>query len=310
MKFLKLIRYQNLLLIAFMQLIFRYGFLKLQNTYLSLADWQFGLLVLATVLIAASGYIINDILDQETDGINKPNNVIIGNYISEDFAFNLYIGINITALLIGYYLSDVINKPTFLAVFIIPVVLLYLYATSFKKIAVIGNLVVALVLGLSVIMIGFFDIIPATYDGNLEQMMTIMYILLDYAIFAVIINFIRELIKDLEDVDGDYIQGMNTLPIIIGKERTTKIMTVLSAIATGILFWYVNKNIMNSKLYLAAIYCFIFVISPMIFVTIKTWSATTKKDFGLLSKVLKVVIFFGILSILIISLNIKYNVKG
>ena len=149
MKFLKLIRYQNLLLIAFMQLVFRYGFLKLQNVYLSLSDMQYLLLVLATVLIAASGYIINDILDQETDGINKPNNVIIGNYISEDFAFNLYIGINIFALLIGYYLSNVINKPTFLAVFIIPVVLLYLYATSFKKIAVLGNLIVALVLGFS-----------------------------------------------------------------------------------------------------------------------------------------------------------------
>ena len=64
-----------------MQLIFRYGFLKLQNIYLSLADWQYGLLVLSTLLIAAAGYVINDIMDQETDNDNKPNEVIIGKSI-------------------------------------------------------------------------------------------------------------------------------------------------------------------------------------------------------------------------------------
>lgn len=310
MNFLKLIRYQNLLLIAFMQLIFRYGFLKLQNIDLALADWQFGLLVLATVLIAASGYIINDILDQETDAINRPATTIIGTKISEDFAFNLYIAINIVALLIGYYLCNVINKPTFLAAFIIPVVLLYLYATSFKKIAIIGNLIVALVLGLSVIIIGFFDILPATDSNNKIEMMTLLFILLDYTIFAIIINFIREIVKDLEDIDGDYNQGMNTLPILIGKERTTKIVSVLAALATLILFWYINKNLMNSKLYLATVYCLLFVMSPVVFVAIKSWNAKSKKEFRLLSSVLKMIILFGILSALIIALNIKYNVKG
>ena len=65
MKYLKLIRYQNLLLLAFMQLIFRYGFLKMQNISLALTDFQYALLVLSTVLIAAAGYIINDISDQQ-----------------------------------------------------------------------------------------------------------------------------------------------------------------------------------------------------------------------------------------------------
>ena len=78
MKYLKLIRFQNLLMIALMQCIIRYGFLKLQKVELALADWQFALLVLATVFIAAGGYIINDIMDQETDSINRPNQVIVG----------------------------------------------------------------------------------------------------------------------------------------------------------------------------------------------------------------------------------------
>lgn len=310
MTILRLIRYKNLLLIAFMQLIFRYGFLKLQNIDLALTNWQFGLLVLATVLIAASGYIINDILDQETDTINRPDTVLIGKKFSEDFAFNLYIVINISALLIGYYLSNVINKPTFLAAFIIPVVLLYLYATSFKKIAIIGNLIVAMVLGMSVMMIGFFDILPATDEYNKGEMLTLAFILLDYAIFAVIVNFIREVVKDVEDIDGDYNQGMKTLPILIGKDRTLKIISILSATSTITLIVYVNENLMNSKLYFATIYCLLFVISPMLFVTVKSWTAKSSKEFRLLSSVLKMVIFFGILSALVITLNIKYNVKG
>ena len=108
MKYLKLIRYQNLLMIAFMQCLFRYGFLKLQNVPLALADWQFALLVLATVFIAAGGYIINDIMDVETDNFNKPNKVIVGKSISESMAYNLYFGFTITGVLIGFLLSNLI----------------------------------------------------------------------------------------------------------------------------------------------------------------------------------------------------------
>ena len=96
MNYLKLIRYQNLLMLALMQLIFRYGFLELQNIPLALADWQYCMLVLATVCIAAGGYIINNIFDVETDTENKPENVIVGKFISETKAI---IGILLLQLL-------------------------------------------------------------------------------------------------------------------------------------------------------------------------------------------------------------------
>ncbi len=91
MTYLKLIRYQNLLLIAFMQLVFRFGYLEQINIPLSLHYWQYALLILATVLIAAGGNIINDIFDQETDSINKPNRNNIGIKISESKAYTIYI---------------------------------------------------------------------------------------------------------------------------------------------------------------------------------------------------------------------------
>ena len=307
MKYLKLIRFQNLLMIALMQCIIRYGFLKLQKVELALADWQFALLVLSTVFIAAGGYIINDIMDQETDSINRPNKVIVGQSISESMAYNLYFGFTIAGALIGFYLSNLIYRDNFFGIFIITSLLLYIYATSFKQIAVIGNILVSLALALSVIIVGLFDIIPATDQVNRFQMMLWLELLFDYAVFAFLLNFIREIIKDLEDIKGDYNQGMRTLPIVLGVSRTAKVVAVITVIATVILLWYINNHLMNSGLYIATIYALVFLISPLIFAVVKVWTATTQKEFHLLSNVIKVVIFFGILFILIVNLNIKFN---
>ena len=307
MKYLKLIRFQNLLMIALMQCIIRYGFLKLQKVELALADWQFALLVLATVFIGAGGYIINDIMDQETDSINRPNQVIVGKSISESMAYNLYFGFTIAGALIGFYLSNLIYRDNFFGIFIITSLLLYIYATSFKQIAVIGNILVSLALALSVIIVGLFDIIPATDQVNRFQMMLWLGLLFDYAVFAFLLNFIREIIKDLEDINGDYNQGMKTLPIILGVSRTAKAVAVITAIATVILLWYINNHLMDSGLYIATIYALVFLVSPMIFAVVKVWTATTQKEFHLLSNVMKAIIFFGILFILIVNLNIKFN---
>ena len=307
MKYLKLVRYQNLLLLAFMQLIIRYGFLKFQNIFLSLADWQYVLLVLSTVLIAAAGYVINDIMDQETDKENKPGKVTVGKEIPEGMAYNIYVGLNVIGVGIGFYLSNVIQKPSFAAIFIVIAATLYLYATSLKQMLLVGNIIVALLLSVSVLIIGVFDLLPATFDGNQYEMRVMFSILIDYAIFAFILNFIREIVKDLEDVNGDYNQGMSTLPIVLGVGRTAKAAFGLGIIATLILLWYINTNLMVSKLYYAVVYGLLLIVSPIIFFIVKIWSAKTPKDFHLLSTVLKWVIFFGILSILLVNLNIIYN---
>ena len=303
--FLKLIRYQNLLLLAFMQLIFRYGFFKIQKIPLALADWQYGLLVLSTVLIAGGGYIINNIFDQNTDAINKPNTVVIGKSISETQAYNLYIGLTATGVAIGFYLSNVIAKPGFASIFILIAATLYLYATSLKQMMLVGNIIVALLLSFSVIIIGIFDLYPATGIDNQQQMGLFFSILVDYAIFAFMINLLREIVKDIEDTDGDYNQGMNTLPIAIGKSRTGKIVFGLSFIPLFFILFYINKYLF--ELLFVNVYLLLFVVGPLIFFTVKMWSATSKKELHILSVLLKWILLFGILSIVIISLNMKYN---
>ena len=308
MKFLNLIRYKNLLMLAFMQLIFRIDFVELQHIPLALNNWQYALLVLSTVLIAAAGYVINDIFDQETDAINRPKKVIVGKSISENNAYSIYAGLNITGVCIGFYLSNVIMKPSFATVFILIAATLYIYATSLKQMPIIGNIIVALVLSLSVIIIGVFDIYPATFKENQGLMANLFAILLDYAIFAFMINLLREMIKDLEDVKGDGITKMRTLPIIIGIDKTSKIIFVLSFIPIIALLVYVNNYFVGNGLYVATGYAFIFVLAPLLYFTTKMASAKTKEDFHTLSSLLKWILFFGILSIIIITFNINYNV--
>jgi 4-hydroxybenzoate polyprenyltransferase len=310
MKYLKLVRYQNLALIVLMQLILRYGFLNLQMIPLFLTGWQFSLLVIATVLLAAAGYVINDIMDQDVDLDNNPDGVIVGKSISEEKAYNLYFALNITGMLLGFYITTLVDKTSFFSIFIISSALLYLYATNFKQTLLIGNIIVSLVTALSILIVGVFDVIPnltlGTY-AEYAQMKVLLYILLDYAIFAFLLNFIREIVKDMEDVDGDNNQGMRTLPIVLGIAKTSKVVFGLGLFSTVFLLWYINTNMMSAKLYYAVLYDIVFLVGPLLFFSIKIFNAATKKEFTMLSALMKWVIFFGVLSIVVVNLNIKYR---
>lgn len=308
MIYLKLIRYQNLLLLAFMQLVFRYGFLKLQKIDLALTHFQYGLLVLSTVLIAAGGYVINDIFDQETDDENKPTKRIVGNHISETKAYNLYAALTIAGVIIGFILSNQIYRSGFFTIFIFIAALLYFYATSLKQMLLLGNIAVAFLLGFSVLIIAFFDIFPATADDNRPVMSIIFGILKDYAIFAFIINFIREIVKDCEDIKGDLHEDMKTLPIVLGISKSTKLVSILLLVPIVILLWYINSYLMQNNLYYAALYAVVLVLAPLIFCAVKIWITIEKKDFKQISTLLKWIIFFGILSVTVIHYNVQHNV--
>lgn len=307
MNFLKLIRSQNLLLLALMQLVFRYGFLALQNIPLALQDWQYALLVLSTVLLAAAGYVINAIFDQSTDTANKPNAVIVGKRISESNAYTLYTVLNTIGVGIGFYLSNVIGKPGFSAVFILIAATLYMYSTSLKQMPVVGNIVVALLLAFSVIIIGVFDLYPVINTANQQQMANLFSILLDFALFAFMINFLREIVKDAEDFEGDASEGMKTLAIILGVNKAAKLVFALSFIPLLCLLVYIKTYFVAYDLWLITLYTIIFVLAPLLYFMIAVWNAKTKKDFRLLSLLLKGILFFGILSVAIITFNIRYN---
>ncbi len=302
---LHLVRYKNLLLIALMQYTFRYGLYAANEVPLALSELEFFLLVLSTILIAAGGYVINDINDVVTDRVNKPSKMLIGSTISEKTAYNIYMTVTVMGVFIGLYLSNVIYRNDFLAIFIIVAATLYMYSTYLKQTILFGNIAVSLMLSLSILILPIFDLVPIVFPGNKTLMQTVFQITFDYAVIAFIINLLREIVKDIEDVDGDYNAGMRTLPIAIGKGRTSQIVFYASLIPIALILGYIYKYL--SELVFAAGYIMFFVVAPLVFFSVKAYSATNKSDFKLLSNTLKVVILLGIVSIWAISLNISYN---
>lgn len=308
MHFLRLIRYQNLLMLALMQLIFHYGFLQKQIVNLApelaLNDWQFFLLVLSTVCIAGGGYLINDVFDKNIDRINKPERVIIDKHITEATAYNFYIVLNVIGVGIGFYLSNHIGKPSFSTIFILIAATLYLYAMSLKKSLLVGNILIAAMLAISVLIVGIFDLLPIITPENQHSLGNLFKIIIDYAVFAFLINLIREIVKDMEDIEGDLDSGSKSLPIVLGMNKTKILLSVLLTISVLVLGWYSYAYFFENDLYIVLVYVLALVLTPLVYVVIRLWEAKQKKDFTHLSLVLKAIILFGILSLLVIIYSV------
>lgn len=305
--YLKLIRYRYLILLAFMQLIFRFGFLKLQNIPLSLVDWQYFLLVLSTVCLAAGGAIINSIFQQDSDSENQPENQVVGKFVSENTAYNLYAALTFTGVSIGFYLSNAIQKPNFAILFILIASTLYFYASSIKNSVLIGNIIFALITSIYLLIVGLFDLLPATFEGNRAVMGLHFSILMDYAIFTFFLSLLIELVSDIENVKGDFCQGLRTLPNVIGISKAKKITFALSIIPLLCVLYYLKVYLFDANLIISSIYGLLFIISPLIYFSLKIIPANEPKEISHLNSILKWILFFGLLSIFIISLNIKNN---
>ena len=292
-----LIRWKNLIIIALAQLLIKYALLEPFGVQTHLDFLGILLLILATICIAAAGNIINDINDIETDFVNKPNKIIIGKSVSEKTAYTLFITLNLVGVGIGFYLSHLINKAPFFSIFVIISILLYIYATYLKRTLLIGNIVISILVALSILIVGVFELLPAITPQNKQIQFTFFKVIIDYAMFAFIINFLREIAKDIEDIDGDYKAGMNTLPIALGRERAKNILTLLNFIPLVIIIFYIVSTLYKQPI--AVGYFLMFVIAPLLYTTIKTFNAETKKDFHNLSNMYKLVMLFGILSLLL-----------
>ncbi|EGV43857.2 prenyltransferase [Bizionia argentinensis JUB59] len=295
-----LIRWKNLFMIVLVQLLVKYALLEPFGAIITLNGFGFSILILATVCIAAAGYIINDIYDQETDAINKPKQRIVGKRISEKTAYNLFIGFNVVGVLLGFYVSNMVDRSGLFAIFVLTSGLLYLYATYLKQIPVVGNIVISILVALSVIIVGLFELIPAITIKNQDLQLFYFEVILAYAIFAFLINLIRELVKDMEDIDGDYKSGIKTLPIVLGRERSNHVIFFLTFLPIFALIYYITSN-MYKNLFVVG-YFLLFVIGPLILVLIRVFQAKSKANYRSISKLLKLIMLFGMLSMALYQL--------
>jgi 4-hydroxybenzoate polyprenyltransferase len=292
---LKLVRYQNLLLIIATQYLIKYGVFKSFGIEITLSDFGFFLLCFSTVCIAAAGNIINDVYDMETDRINNSKKQIVGTKISVKAAQTGYMILSIIGVGIGFYLSNLIGKPGFSAIFIIISALLYLYATYLKQLLVLGNLIISSLVAMVIIIVGLFDLFPAITSTNQLTQSIIFSILLDYALFAFLLNWLREMVKDQIDITGDYNTGRNSLPIAIGANRANKVIFLVGIIPLTLVIFYIYDYLFEN-LYLV-LYALLFVVAPLLYFLINLISAKTKAQYSNLSALLKIIMVFGLLSI-------------
>lgn len=280
-----------------MQVFVKYGLFKPLEIQVALSDFQFLLLVIATICIAAAGNVINDIYDMDIDAINRPTKLLIGRSISEKAASRIFIILNILGVAVGFYLANSIGKPGFAAIFIIISALLYMYASYVKGILLLGNLLISLLVAFSILIIGIFDIVPAITSEDKAGQLVAMQILLHYAFFAFFINLIREMVKDVQDINGDKNGGLNTLPIAIGSKRTAYIIFGLSVLTVLIVIVYMYIYLYDTQIIM--IYFLIFIVAPLLYFCTKAWNPESEKDFAFLSMLLKIIMFLGMCSILL-----------
>jgi hypothetical protein len=304
MKYLQLIRFQNLLLLAFMQLVMRYLFLTQSYIDLALTDINYLLLVMSTVCITAAGAVMKHIVNQEDDEIIQPQNRIVGKTISETAAYNWYIGLTITGVAIGFYLSNVIYKPTFASLFILVATLLYVKSTNFNRIPLIGSLISALLTALSILVIALFDVFPATDAANKIRMSEAFGILVDYAVLGFILVLIFELFITLKNKQNDQMLGNTTLATRVGITKTKIIIGINTLVLIAILIYYCKVHLF--ELTIVLYYTLLTLVGPLLFFVLKLIGSNTLQEFKILERTLYFVMFFCILSIAVIVYNLKH----
>jgi 4-hydroxybenzoate polyprenyltransferase len=270
---LKLTRFGNLIIIGLAQ-YFTAGWLINPE---KLTDWRLFILSCSTVLIAAAGYVINDYYDVKIDLVNKPDRVVIGKGITRRYAILFHSALSILGVALGLLLSWQIALINFVSAFA-----LWLYSNLLKRQPFIGNLVVALLTGISI------QVVEVLYrSGNT--------LILIYASFAFFMTLVREIIKDMEDLKGDNTFGCRTLPIVWGLRKTKFVIYfILAVFAATVLI--LNEWYSQLPLY----YFLVFLFVPLIWLLNRLIRADTKKDFRWLSAFCKIIMLLGIFSMIFI----------
>jgi 4-hydroxybenzoate polyprenyltransferase len=294
--FLKLVRWPNLVFIAGTQLLF-YFFVYLPLYDFSPDYFSLTWLIVASVLIAAGGYIINDYFDINIDQINKPNENVLTHTINRRSAILLHLLFSITGIL-ATAIAVSFQKWYLIIANIICVILLWLYSTSFKRQFLIGNIVISLLTAWTVLILFFAKVPFVSAFGNPDPL-TIKFFRVSflYAGFAFVISLIREAIKDVEDMDGDLKYGCTTLPIVAGLFATKIYTTIWIVVLTSSLI-VLQLYILQFGWWLAVLYSLFFVVLPLFYLFVKHKNARSSVEFAKLSRLTKTIMLTGIISMI------------
>ncbi|WP_159800705.1 geranylgeranylglycerol-phosphate geranylgeranyltransferase [Flavobacterium sp. MK4S-17] len=241
-------------------------------------DRNLFLIVLASSLTIASGYIINNFYDSGKDLINRPQKSMLDRLVSQQTKLHVYFGLNFLVVLLAFLVS-------WRAVFFFSgyIFLIWFYSHKLKKYPVIGNLTAALLAVLP-----FFGILM--YFKNFYE------VIFAHATFLYLLILIRELIKDLENIQGDLVNNYRTIPVMFGEKTSKKIITLLTfltVIPVYLLIEEYDVGYMDIYFYTG--------MGVIIYFLIALWKAETRQEYLKLHNILKFLIVAGVFSIVLIE---------
>ena len=287
------------------QLILKLSFEYLRDVGSLFKLSHFLVLSLATICIAAAGYVHNDIIDLKADRINKPHEVYYEDQISHNKTL-LFCGLlAIIGISLGVGVSFVVGNLAYSWLFIITSALLYAYNSFLKRIPVVGNIVTSAIVTFSLLIVWIFET-QALLQAPVENIFinegrTIFYFVIT---LAFMLNLLRELVKDVQDLNGDYAMGYQTLPILIGSKRTMIVCTfiTLAVLFNNALFTFIYANgILKIGVILS-----IFTVIPLAYIASKCRDAKNTMDYKHIARLLKVMMLLGILLIPILFISDHY----
>ena len=268
-------------------------------------DLSFLVLVIVTLLVAAAGNIVNDIYDIEIDQINKPDKIFINKIISKKGAWQVYFVLN--GLALGLIVWLFFRIDWFLIWmypfgYILAVSMLWLYSYKYKKSVLRGNVIVSIFVTFVPLSICYPELVN-TFIGRISWQDFFVFVSIAYIFFAFISTMLREIIKDIEDKDGDAQFGGQTLPIVYGVARAKRIAYIFGGLLL-ILMVIAEYWLFLSKLYWSTVYGLASVLLPMLYLLFNLNKAHLKKDFHHLSQIAKIIMLAGL--IFLIVLHFEY----
>ena len=303
-QYFKIIRPLNVFVVAITMLLFRYCIIDVPDyihydfkPYLS--DISFYILLITTLLVTAGGYVINDIFDVDTDQVNRPNKMIVGKHISENDAFKYYTILSGLAILGSFILMFTSRQMKISMLPIIIIIVLYLYASTFKKMMLVGNLVIALCSTLPILLLSFYELRLNDFDPAVVILFTqgIGLSAMVYGIFAFLTTLIREIIKDIEDMAGDDVIGATTLPIVAGI-KVSKLFILFIQILTLSILLLITYYFLVAKIAIAFYGITLMLILPLLIqIGLVIW-AKRPSQFRKASFVGKIHMVLGVLTLL------------
>lgn len=304
--FFRLIRWSNLVFIIITQFLFRYAvllpILEASGTSSFLTELLFYELVMASVLIAAGGYVINDYFDINIDRINKPDKLVLERLIKRRTAIVWHQLFSISGILLSFHVGWKANHDLVPGICnVVTVLLLLFYSTTYKRKLLSGNLIISFLTSwviLILYLLEFPRLLNNTISASeLEAMGKILRVTILYASFAFIISLIREVLKDAEDMVGDEKNGCRTVPLIWGiRGAKIFIFVWLFVLIAAVIFlqFYVSFF----QWWVSILYSVLFILVPLFRVSILLRTASKPSDFSLLSRKVKWIMFAGISSLI------------